>query len=78
MQGKLGQPGTDRWLLASGEIQFRALTYPDRKFTVILMGGTRESALYVGTMDDNWVPLHSVELRSGGTTLSLLRGLKRF
>jgi hypothetical protein len=29
-------------------------------------------------MDDNWKPMHSVDLHSGGTTLSLLRDLKRF
>ena len=75
---KLGHPGSDRWLSASGEIQYRALVYPDRKYTIVLMGMTRETALYIGTMDDRWRPLHSVELPSGGTTFSLLRGLKRF
>jgi hypothetical protein len=29
-------------------------------------------------MDQNWKPVHSVQLHSGGTTDSLLRGLKRF
>lgn len=76
--GKLGQPQSDRWLSASGEIQYRALAYPDRKYTVILMGSSRDAAAYIGTMDENWRPLHSVELRSGGTTASLLRGLKQF
>ncbi|PWT97166.1 MAG: hypothetical protein C5B51_31960 [Terriglobia bacterium] len=75
---KLGEPGADRWLSESGEIQYRALTYPRRKYTVILMGSNRSQATYIGTMDDNWRPLHSVELYSGGTTSSLLRGLKRF
>jgi hypothetical protein len=54
------------------------LDYPDRKLTVILMGGDRKSVQYVGTMDKDWKPVHSVTLRSGGTTDSLLRGLKRF
>jgi hypothetical protein len=75
---KLGAPQTDNWLTPNGAIQFRALRYPDRRYTVILMGSTRDSAKYIGTMDDNWKPLHSVDLHSGGSTLSLLRGLKRF
>jgi hypothetical protein len=76
--GKLGPPQSDTWLSANGAIQFRAVHYAGRRFTVILMGSTRESAKYIGTMDENWKPLHSVDLHSGGSTLSLLRGLKRF
>jgi len=75
---KLGRPATDRWQGPGGEIQYRALGYPDRKYTVILMGGERNAATYVGTVDDNWRPVHSVPLPSGGTTSSLLRNLKRF
>jgi hypothetical protein len=29
-------------------------------------------------VDENWKPVHSVALHSGGTTASLLRTLKRF
>jgi hypothetical protein len=74
---KLGQPAEDR-AQEVGTIHYRALGYPDRGYTVILMGPDRESARYIGVMDANWNPLHSVDLRSGGTTLSLLRDLKRF
>jgi len=76
--GKLGQPAADRWLSTSGEIQYRALAYPDRRYTVILMGSSRATATYIGAMDERWRPLHSVQLYSGGTTASLLRGLKQF
>jgi hypothetical protein len=75
---KLGPPQADAWLTSNGAIQFRALHYGERRFTVILMGSTRDSANYIGTMDDSWKPLHSVDLHSGGSTISLLRGLKRF
>jgi hypothetical protein len=75
---KIGTPQTDRWMPGSGEIQYRALSYSDRKYTLILMGSTREGATYIGTMDDGWKPLHSVDLHSGGTTASLLRELRRF
>jgi hypothetical protein len=75
---KLGQPAMDRWKADSSDLQFRALSYPDRKYTVILMGPDRNTALYIGTMDDNWKPMHSVPLRSGGDTASMLRSLRRF
>ena len=75
---KLGPPTTDRWQSETNPIQVRALGYPDRKYTVLLMGRDRGSAVYIGTMDDNWKPVHSVELHAGGTTSSLLRNLKRF
>jgi hypothetical protein len=70
---KLGAPASDRWHEA-GDIQYRALAYPDRKYTVILMGADRSHAVYIGTLDDNWKPVHS----SGQGTSALLRNLKRF
>lgn len=75
---KLGSPTTDHWQSETNSLQVRALGYPDRKYTVLLMGSDRGKAVYIGTMDDNWKPIHSVELHSGGTTSSLLRNLKRF
>jgi hypothetical protein len=75
---KLGRPQDERWNSEGAEIQYRALGYPQRKFTVILMGSDRQTAKYIGTVDENWAPLHSVALPSGGTTTSLLRSLKRF
>src|SRR5205807_3915249 len=76
--GKLGEPASDRWQSDVGTIQYEALGYPERHRTVILMGGDRRSVLYIGIMDDKWKPIASVSLRSGGTTDSLLRNLKRF
>jgi hypothetical protein len=75
---KLGQPAYDRWQSESGTIQVRGLYYPERKYTVILMGQDRGSARYYGTLDEKWVPIHSVEMHSGGTTSSWLRSLNRF
>jgi hypothetical protein len=75
--GKLGKPVSDR-SNEIGSIQYRALGYPDRKYHVILMGSDARTARYIGVLDDNWKPLHSVELHQGGTTLSLLRNLNRF
>jgi len=75
---KLGEPASDHWQSEEGALQYEALGYPDRKLTVILMGADRKSVQYVGSMDENWKPVHSVQLRSGGSTDSLLRGLKKF
>jgi hypothetical protein len=77
VKSKLGEPASDRSRDVGG-IQYRALGYPDRKYSVILMGDDARTARYIGVMDDHWKPLHSVEMRAGGTTLSLLRNLGRF
>jgi len=75
---KLGPPATDRWQSETNPIQVRALAYPDRKYTIILMGKDRGSATYYGAMDESWKPIHSVELHPGGTSSSFLRNLKQF
>jgi hypothetical protein len=75
---KLGPPASDRWQSEIGAIQYRALSYPDRNYTVILMGSQRAGARYIGTVDDRWKPIHSALLPGGGSTDSLLRALKRF
>ncbi len=67
---RLGKPVTDHtW--GDGTHQFRSLGY--RRYSVILLGST-----YIGTMDANWRPIHSVELAPSGTSYSLLTQLKRF
>ena len=76
--GKLGPPQRDRWMSESGEIQYRALDYPQRSYTVILMGTDRKTATYVGTLDGNWKPVHAVPFRGGGNTFAMLRELRRF
>ncbi|MBI2679613.1 MAG: hypothetical protein HYX25_01235 [Candidatus Solibacter usitatus] len=75
---KLGAPSAERWQTETGEIQYRGLWYKGRGYIVILMGGNRRDARYIGTVDDNWNPVHDVALPSGGTTRSMLRGIKKF
>jgi hypothetical protein len=75
---KLGEPASDHWQSEAGTMQFEALTYPNKKLTVILMGSDRNSVQYIGTVNERWEPAHWIEHRSGGNTESLLRGLKRF
>lgn len=74
---KIGQPGYDR-IKEVGTIQFEALSYPDRKYTIILAGKDTRTLDYIGTVDDNWRPVHFVNFRTGGSTESLLETLQRF
>lgn len=67
---KLGKPSSDHvWI--DGIHHYRALGY--RRFTAIMLG-----ANYIGSMDANWRPIHSVDAPPGGTSYELLRNLKRF
>lgn len=75
---KLGTPSSDRWQSETGEIQYRGLYYPQRGYTVILMGENRKQVTYIGALDENWRPVHMVDLRTGGNTRALLSGLTRF
>ena len=75
---KLGRPASDRWLSESGELQFRGMSYPDRGYTVILMGDGRASARYIGALDKDWQVIHSVQLQGDSNTSSMLRSLKKF
>lgn len=75
---KLGKPAEDRWRPGEGELQFRVLVYPDRGYSVILMGTERTSAKYIGSVDRNWHVVHAVQGPRGDTTLPLLRTLKPF
>jgi hypothetical protein len=74
---KIGQPGFDRFKEV-GTIQFEALSYPDRKYTIILAGRDTRTLAYIGTVDDNWRPVHFVNLHTGGSTESLLQTIARF
>jgi hypothetical protein len=74
---KLGKPGFDRFK-EIGTIQYEALTYPARKFTVILMGTDVRTVTYIGVLDDNWKPVDAVNIRSGGSYRDLLGTLPRF
>lgn len=75
---KLGPPAEDQWKSELGELQYRKLTYPDRKLTIILMGADRKNAHYIGALDENWRVVHSVEMPGGTNSAGMLRSLKRF
>jgi hypothetical protein len=75
---KLGPPAEDRWREKGGELQYRALWYPQRSYFVILLGSDRNDARYIGALDRNWHVIHYVELPNGAATASMLRSLERF
>jgi len=74
---KLGAPTHDRWWDSTGGARYRALSYPDRSYTVVLMAADGKDSTYIGTLDANWNPVHSV-LRGGRAADPLLRALPRF
>jgi len=71
---KLGGPPATDHMEETGTILYRALGYPDRRYTVILMGADKNGMRYIGTVDQNWHAIQSVNAH----TDALLRGLKRF
>jgi hypothetical protein len=82
---KLGAPALDRYKATEGEIQYRALTYKQRGYVIILMGTDRDAVHYIGTLsyspDDkkrDWQPMHYIEYSHGATTVSMLRALPKF
>ena len=75
---KLGEPAADRWKEGATDLQYRALYYPAKKLTVILMGTERNSVHYLGAMNENWRPVHTVTHPARGNTRSMLEGLKKF
>lgn len=75
---RLGSPREDRWREGQGEMQYRLLSYPDAGIYVVLMGLDREQARYIGALDSNWKPVHSVDLPGHGNTRAMLNKLAKF
>jgi hypothetical protein len=73
---KLGRPAEDRWRDDFGEIQYRRLKYSDK--SVILMGRDRDSARYIGALDNDWKVIDSVEMSGGVKTYAMLARLPQF
>lgn len=77
---RLGQPEREEWLSPEeADLQVEVLWYPQRKYLVILMGGARADARYIGTLHDpSRKILDAARLSRGGDTASLLRNLPDF
>ena len=74
---ELGEPREDRWV-ARPQQQFELLFYPQRRLYAVLMGQGRGDARYIGAMDLNWRPVHTVELAGYGSSYGILRHLPKF
>ncbi|MFN7938989.1 MAG: hypothetical protein U0R19_37015 [Bryobacteraceae bacterium] len=74
----LGPPKEDRFREGTGELQYRLLAYPDQGIYIVLMGLERDKARYIGALDKNWKPVHSVDLPGHGNTRAMLNKLSRF
>jgi hypothetical protein len=74
---KLGNPVTDRWQSDKGEMKYRMLEYPDKGYSVVLMGTERDKVLYIGALDGAGRVIDSIRLHGGGDTAGLLRTLNK-
>lgn len=74
---KLGEPGSDTWSGASEAVQYRALAYPKRGYTVVLFGSDRKSVRYIGTLDTDCNPVHEISYPDGGNSMAMLRNVGR-
>lgn len=72
---KLGRPASERSSVAPGGLAYKALEYPNRHFTVILMGRTQAEELYLGTVDPSHRVLDSARFPGGGDGAAMLRAL---
>ena len=78
--GRLSAPESEQWISDDeDELQFQALHYPSRRYTVIMMGGSRAEMRYLGTVHaPTRSVLDSARLARGGDTSSLMRNLPDF
>ena len=75
---KLGIPAGDSTRRTSADLAYRALNYPARRYTVILMGRTSPEARYLGTLDQDRRVLDSARFPTGGDGAAMLRALPPF
>jgi len=71
---KLGSPEAERSIEVQGRV-VRSLNYPARRYSVVLMGSTQQSAHYIGTLDSRGHILDMVRLSDGSLPETFLRFL---
>jgi hypothetical protein len=74
----LGPPAEDHWQTGGDAAQFRRLWYPERGYSIILKGDSRNTARYIGAVDTRGNPIYRSALGNGGSTFSTLKSLKKF
>ena len=70
--GRIGYPETSRTRALPDGRAFYLLRYPERGFTVVLLGSDRVSALYLGALGRGGRVVHSVMLPDGRDSTGLL------
>ncbi len=75
---KLGRPETDRWSSDQGAVHYRLLGYPQQGMSAVLMGVERDKVQYIGAVDQQGRPVHTVTLPSGSDSAAMLRRLPKF
>ncbi len=75
---KLGNPEADRWKAEGESFQYRILEYPKQNLNIILAGRERKQALYIGSLDQDWKVVDSVNQKGGSNTYRVLAKLPRF
>ena len=70
--GRLGYPETSRTRTLQDGRAFYLLRYPDRGFTVVLIGTDRADASYVGALGRGGRVVHSITLPDGRDSAALL------
>lgn len=74
----LGAPSREAWQSDARGREFHLLWYPRHRAYIVLMGQTPSEPRYIGTLDHNWRPIHTVSLPGQGSTRPLLASLRRF
>ena len=75
---KLGNPEAERWKAEGESFQYRILEYPKQNLNIILAGRERKQALYIGSLDQDWKVVDSVNQKGGSNTYRVLAKLPRF
>jgi len=74
---KLGQPESERRSSETEAVQYRALAFPARGYTVVLFGSDRNSERYIGTFDAHCNSLHDISYGDGAGSSAMLRNIAR-
>ncbi len=74
--GRIGYPESSRSRTTADGRAFYLLRYPDRAFTVVLLGSDRLHALYIGAFGRGGRVIHSVTLPDGNDSAALLTRMR--
>lgn len=73
---KLGHPDSSRSRTAADGRRVFLLRYPDRAFTIVLLGAVRSQAWYIGALGRGGRVLHSVTLPGGEDSTGILERIR--